>query len=97
MAPRQDLQPDVTERVDQQRGRGLGVRGAVQRLALASEQQLVADDAVTLVRDWLAYDRDVRAPGGGIGGDGHLLPSGRHIARIVQRFAQPIHNPSTCG
>ena len=33
----------------------------------------------------------------GIGEDGHLLPSGRQVARIVERIGKPIHNPSTSG
>jgi hypothetical protein len=74
VAAGEHLEPDVAKGVDEQGGSRLGVRGRVQRLALAPEQQLVADDAVAFVGDRLAHDRDVRAARGGIGEDGHLPP-----------------------
>ena len=91
VAPGEDLQADVAERVDEEHGGGLGVRRGVERTApLAAEHELVADHGVAVVRDRLADDGDV----GGIGEDDHLSPDGRQLRPIVER---PIHNSAGDG
>jgi hypothetical protein len=91
MAAGELVEADVAERVDQQRGRGLGVRRGIGRHALAAEQQLVADDDVPLVGDRLPDDGDVGAAGGGIGENAHLS-HGRQRRGFVEPRTGLIHN-----
>jgi putative sigma-54 modulation protein len=59
VVPGEPLEPDVAERVRDQRRRRAGVGGGVARDVRCPEQQLVPDDAVALVGDRLADDGDL--------------------------------------
>ena len=65
MAAGELLEPDVAERVDEQRRGRLGVHRGVAEVDRAAEAQLVADDIVAGVGDRVADDRDLGSLGAG--------------------------------